>query len=106
MHNIHTKIQWCRNCYCTVPNIITTAWFCLALVFPFAIRTILILFLIPPTEAQVITYVQQQSTLQYSKRLAEKKLQQLYALCLFVLQYGTKAQYSCLVICSLMLLSV
>lgn len=58
--------------------------FCLCSCIPFAIL-IVIIVLIPPTEAQVITYVQHQSTLlQYSKRDLQGggKLQQLCAVCL------------------------
>lgn len=68
----HTNIQWCCNCDC-VPNVITKALLCVCSCIPFCHPHYFNSVLIPPTEAQVITYVQHRSTLQYSKRLGGEK---------------------------------
>lgn len=64
------------------------------------IRNISILFLIPPTENQVITYM-------YCSQHQETQWKSLQQLCnVFVLQERTKGQWCSLVICSLVLLSI
>lgn len=99
IHRLAVALQWVL-----LPMYSLNLSFVTALAFPTEIHVISILFLIPPAEGRVIAYIQHQSTLQYSKKPEERSHQRLCTVS--VLQERTKGQCRCLVICSLILLSV